>query len=63
MVCAVAGRNANTKLTNKMTLPSSLTEIRKAAESMFLDPAVISVQVRATFGIVTVFRDGTITMA
>ena len=46
-----------------MTLPSNLSEIRQAAASMFLDPAVVSVEVQSTFGKVTVFRDGTITMA
>jgi len=46
-----------------MNTPSNLTEIRQAASSMFLDPAVVSVEVESTFGLVTVFRDGTIKMA
>ena len=42
------------------TLPSNLTEIRQAAASMFADPAVTSVNVQATFGLVTVYRNGDI---
>lgn len=50
---------SNTTTTN---LPATLTEIRAAAASMFADPAVVSVNVQASFGEVTVHRDGTITM-
>lgn len=42
--------------------PTTLTEIRNAAESMFNDAAVVSVNVEASFGVVTVFRDGSIRM-
>jgi len=42
--------------------PSTLLEIRNAAASMFNDKAVISVNIEASFGIVTVLRDGTIIM-
>jgi hypothetical protein len=45
-----------------MPLPSTLSEIRAAAASMFSDPAVISVNVQASFGLVQVMRDGTILM-
>jgi hypothetical protein len=44
-------------------LPSNLNEIRNAAASIFSDPAVISVNVEATFGLVTVHRNGDIFMA
>jgi len=53
-------RNRKTKT---VKLPSNLIEIRQVASSMFLDPAVISVEVQATFGMVTVYRDGEIKMA
>ena len=44
-------------------LPTTLTEIINCASSSFRDPAVISVSVTATWGEVTVSRDGTIRMA
>lgn len=43
-------------------LPSTLNEIRACAASMFSDPAVESVNVGASFGEVTVKRDGSIWM-
>jgi hypothetical protein len=43
-----------------MNLPTTLTEIRNAAASMFDDNAVVSVNVQASFGLVTVFRNGEI---
>jgi hypothetical protein len=43
-------------------LPANLSEIREAAASMFLDSAVVSVNVQSTFGTVTVFRNGEIFM-
>ena len=48
--------------TNKPNKPSNLTEIRKIAESTFADPAAVSVKIEATFGTVTVYRDGTVKM-
>jgi hypothetical protein len=45
------------------TLPTTLNEIRNAASSMFSNPAVESVNVQATFGMVTVFRNGDIKVA
>jgi len=42
------------------TLPTTLTEIRNAANSMFSDDAVLSVNITASFGIVTVYRNGDI---
>ena len=42
------------------TLPTTLTEIRNAAASMFADKAVISVNITASFGMVTVYRNGDI---
>ena len=56
-------RNNNTHTTNMSELPSNLNEIRNAAAAMFSDPAVISVNVEATFGLVTVYRNGDIFMA
>lgn len=52
--------NQQTKTT--MPLPSNLSEIRAAAASMFSDPAVTSVNVQASFGLVRVMRDGSIFM-
>lgn len=46
-----------------MKLPSNLTEIKAVADHFFKDAAVVSVNVQATFGEVTVMRDGTIYMA
>lgn len=46
-----------------MNKPTTLTEIRNAAASMFADVAVHSVNVEASFGLVTVFRDGEVKMA
>jgi hypothetical protein len=46
-----------------MTNPTTLADIRKTAASMFADPAVISVNVIASFGEVTVYRNGDIYMA
>jgi hypothetical protein len=43
--------------------PTTLTEIRNAAASMFSDSAVVSVNVEASFGMVTVYRNGEIFMA
>lgn len=40
-----------------------LTDFRNAAESMFNDAAVVSVNVEASFGLVTVYRDGSVRMA
>jgi hypothetical protein len=45
-----------------MNKPTTLTEIRNAAASMFNDSAVLSVNIEASFGVVTVFRDGIIKM-
>jgi hypothetical protein len=42
------------------TLPTTLTEIRNAAASMFADKAVISANITASFGMVTVYRNGDI---
>ena len=50
----------NNQITNMK--PTTLLEIRNAAASMFNDKAVISVNIEASFGIVTVLRDGTIIM-
>lgn len=46
-----------------MTAPTTLTEIRNVAQSSFADPSVISVNVEASFGLVTVFRDGNVKLA
>jgi hypothetical protein len=43
--------------------PTTLFEIRNAAKSMFSDPAVISVNIIASFGEVTVYRDGVVKIA
>ena len=45
------------------TKPTTLTEIRNLVASIFNDKAVISVNVEASFGLVTVYRDGTIKMS
>jgi hypothetical protein len=44
-------------------LPSTISEIINCAASMFSDASVISVNVNASFGEVTVMRDGTVKMA
>jgi hypothetical protein len=57
----IEGSQSNNERSSIMkTLPSNLTEIRQAAASMFTDPAVSSVNVQATFGLVTVYRNGDI---
>ena len=38
--------------------PENLTEILSAATSAFKDPAVISVVIDASFGLVEVYRNG-----
>jgi hypothetical protein len=45
------------------TLPTTLTEIRTAAQNMFNHNAVISVNIEASFGMVTVYRNGEIRTA
>ena len=45
------------------TKPTTLLEIRNLVASIFNDKAVISVNVEAAFGLVTVYRDGTIKMS
>lgn len=52
-----------TKTHAMKNLPSSLSEIRNAAATMFNDSAVVSVEVQASFGIVNVSRDGTVRLA
>lgn len=42
--------------------PTTLSEIVNAAAPMFKDPAVIFVEVEASFGKVQVRRDGTVWM-
>jgi len=49
--------------TNTNMKPTTLLEIRNAAKSMFSDPAVISVNIIASFGEVTVYRDGVVKIA
>ncbi len=44
-------------------LPSNLAEIRALAAKVFEDPAAVSVNIQATFGAVTVDRDGNVRMA
>jgi len=44
-------------------LPATLSEIRQAAASMFAELAVVSVEVQATFGLVSVNRNGEIQLA
>ena len=46
-----------------MNAPTTLTEIRNAASSMFSDIGVHSVNVEASFGLVTVDREGNVKMA
>lgn len=48
---------------NNTTFPTTLSEITASAAGMFLDPAVSSVNVKASFGMVVVYRDGTIKLA
>lgn len=45
------------------TLPSTLAEIRAIAARIFKNPAALSVNVQATWGLVTVERNGDIRMA
>lgn len=51
-----------TNTNTNMNYPTTLADIRKAAASMFADPAVISINIIASFGEVTVYRNGRITM-
>jgi len=50
-------------LANRKTNPTTLVEIRQSAECMWADPAVVSVNIIASFGEVTVHRNGQICMA
>ena len=43
--------------------PTTIEEIRKAAQAWLEDVAVISVNIETSFGIVTVFKNGEIRMA
>ena len=52
-----------TNTNTNMNYPTTLADIRKTAASMFADLAVISVNVIASFGEVTVYRNGDIYMA
>ena len=52
-----------TKHQKMKNLPSTISEIINCAASMFSDSSVISVNVNASFGEVTVMRDGTVKMA
>lgn len=52
-----------TRCSIKSSLPSTLSEIRQTAASMFTDAAVVSVEVQAVFGLVSVNRAGEIHIA
>lgn len=45
---------------NSTTLPFTVSEVVSCAASMFSDPAVVTVNVIATFGECVVIRDGTV---
>jgi len=45
---------------NNKALPTTLAEIRNCAASMFQDKAVVSVVVQASWGLCTVYRDGSV---
>ena len=48
---------------NMIAKPTTIEEIRKAAQARLEDVAVISVNIETSFGIVTVFKNGEIRMA
>jgi hypothetical protein len=50
----------STVATPPSPIASTLDALRAIAAPMFTDPAVVSVNVQASFGIVTVYRDGQI---